>query len=205
MTASIMAALVAAQGDLTNPPKDKTANTGTFKYAYADLAGILDHVRPILARHGLAVTQDVRMEDGRLLIHTRLLHKSGESLDYGPLAGTVGSKWQDVGSGITYARRYALQAVLGIAADEDDVQSDKDDDAASATPPATARSKPTSKPKAVANDEQVLAWVSRIDEAGDFIALKKIGHEISEHDLDSDVRAELLRQWKQRKAVLDAS
>jgi hypothetical protein len=136
--------------------------------------------------------QDVEVAEGRVGITTTLIHSSGESLKFGPLAASAPVDMQKLGSAITYARRYALVAALGIAADEDD------DGAA-------AKDAPKSKPKAVANDEQVLAWVSRIDEAGDFIALKKIGHEISEHDLDSDVRAELLRQWKQRKAVLDAS
>jgi hypothetical protein len=192
MSAKIMAALVAAQGDLSNPIKAKKANTGTYSYTYADLAGVLDHVRPVLAKHSLGLVQDVEVAEGRVGITTTLIHSSGESLKFGPLAASAPVDMQKLGSAITYARRYALVAALGIAADEDD------DGAA-------AKDAPKSKPKAVANDEQVLAWVSRIDEAGDFIALKKIGHEISEHDLDSDVRAELLRQWKQRKAVLDAS
>lgn len=192
MSAKIMAALVAAQGELSNPIKAKKANTGTYSYTYADLAGVLDHVRPVLAKHSLGLVQDVEVADGRVGITTTLIHSSGESLRFGPLAASAPVDMQKLGSAITYARRYALVAALGIAADEDD------DGAA-------AKDAPKSKPKAVANDEQVLAWVSRIDEAGDFIALKKIGHEISEHDLDSDVRAELLRQWKQRKAVLDAS
>jgi hypothetical protein len=192
MSAKIMAALVAAQGELSNPIKAKKANTGTYSYTYADLAGVLDHVRPVLAKHSLGLVQDVEVAEGRVGITTTLIHSSGESLRFGPLAASAPVDMQKLGSAITYARRYALVAALGIAADEDD------DGAA-------AKDAPKSKPKAVANDEQVLTWVSRIDEAGDFIALKKIGHEISEHDLDSEVRAELLRQWKQRKAVLDAS
>jgi len=192
MSAKIMAALVAAQGDLSNPIKAKKANTGTYSYTYADLAGVLDHVRPVLAKHSLGLVQDVEVAEGRVGITTTLIHSSGESLKFGPLAASAPVDMQKLGSAITYARRYALVAALGIAADEDD------DGAA-------AKDAPKSKPKAVANDEQVLAWVSRIDEAGDFIALKKIGHEISEHDLDSEVRAELLRQWTQRKSVLNAT
>ena len=143
MTAKVCAALVAAQADLRNPAKDRTANTGTYSYKYADLASILDLVRPVLAKHGLAITQDVRMEDCRLLIHSRLIHSSGECLDFGPLAGSVGTSWQQTGGGITYARRYALQAILGIAADEDD------DAATAPPPPAKGRQRLQAVPDAV--------------------------------------------------------
>ena len=50
MTAKVSAALVAIQGDLRNPAKDKTADTGTYSYKYADLASILDLLRPIYAQ-----------------------------------------------------------------------------------------------------------------------------------------------------------
>lgn len=113
------AALVAANTELTNPRKDKTANTGHFSYTYADLASILDHVRPVLARHGLAVTQDVVMAEGRVQVFTLLHHVSGETRTYGPLVGRAADSWQQLGSAITYARRYALTACLGIAGDED--------------------------------------------------------------------------------------
>lgn len=191
MTAKIMAALVAAQGELSNPIKAKKANTGTYSYTYADLAGVIDHVKPVLAKHGLGLMQDVQVTEGRVGITTTLIHSSGESLAFGPLSASAPVDMQKLGSAITYARRYALVAALGIAADEDD-------DAAA------AKDAPKARPKAVANDDQVLAWVGRISEAGDFIALKKIAHEISEHELDADVRAELLRLWTDRKGALDA-
>jgi hypothetical protein len=191
VTAKIMAALVSAQAELSNPVKSKKANTGTYSYAYVDLAGVIDHVKPTLAKHGLGLMQDVQVTEGRVGITTTLIHSSGESLAFGPLSAAAPVDMQKLGSAITYARRYALVAALGIAADEDD------DGAA-------AKDAPKARPKAVANDDQVLSWVGRISEAGDFIALKKIGHEISEHELDPDVRAELLRQWKERKGALDA-
>jgi hypothetical protein len=118
-TPTINAALVAALGELTNPVKDKTANLGGYSYRYADLATIIDHVRPVLAKHELAVTQNVNTEDGRLEVWTYIHHASGEVITYGPLAGRAGASWQELGGAVTYARRYALSAALGIAPDED--------------------------------------------------------------------------------------
>ena len=188
----VCAALVAAQADLRNPAKDKTANTGTYSYKYADLASILDLVRPILAKHGLAITQDVVMQDGRLLIYTRLIHASGECLDFGPLAGQVGTSWQQTGGGITYARRYALQAVLGL-------QSEDDTDAAEA-PPAKGKQRLQSLEQSKATDEDIQRWAQLIDAATNFVELKSIADEIAAHDVGKAERADLVERWTARKA-----
>ncbi len=117
-------ALAAAQGEMTNPKKTKTAlvrmkSGGTYKYRYADLSEILDHVRPVLSRHKLAVTQLVLTEAARTVLLTRLLHESGQYLDATYLLPT-GAAAQEMGSAVTYARRYSLSAILGIAAEDDD-------------------------------------------------------------------------------------
>lgn len=193
----VCAALVAAQADLRNPPKDKKVDAGTRSYKYADLASILDLVRPILAKHGLAITQDVVMQDGRLLIYTRLIHSSGECLDFGPLAGQVGVDWQKTGGGITYARRYALQSVLAIHADEDD-------DGASAPPPPPPPKQPLKRLQAVeqakASDEDIQRWAQLIDAATNFVELKSIADEIAAHDVGKAERADLVARWTARKA-----
>lgn len=132
---TIHEALVAALAQLSNPVKDAKADTGRFSYTYATLPAILDLVRPILAAHGLAVTQDVAIADGALMVTTTLRHVSGDRVDFGPIVGRAGADWQALGSAITYARRYALTAALGIAAD--------DDDDAQATKPVTRSSTPT--------------------------------------------------------------
>lgn len=118
------AALVAAQLELQNPPKTSTAKVptksgGSYSYTYAPLPEILDAVRPILQKHGLAISQDVVGEGGYVGVITRLIHQSGEDLIAGPVM-LPATDPQQAGAVITYLRRYSLCAVLGIAADEDD-------------------------------------------------------------------------------------
>jgi hypothetical protein len=114
------AAVVAALAEMPTVAKNKTAATGSYSYQYADLPSILEAVRPVLARHGLAISQEVSTHDGYIQVTTLLLHKGGHWEAYGPLAMPAGQNAQASGSAITYARRYALTAVLGIAAEDDD-------------------------------------------------------------------------------------
>ena len=115
----IATALAKCQAELTNPPKTKTANAGKYTYRYADLAEIIDHVRPVMAKHGLAIVQMVTVIEERNFLVSRLLHTSGQYIEsVYPLPRQAGS--QEMGSAITYARRYSLCALLGIAAEEDD-------------------------------------------------------------------------------------
>ena len=200
MTAKIAAAFVAAQAELTNPPKKSKANTGTYSYTYADLPAIIDHVRPVLAKHGLGISQDVLMEDGRLLIRTRIIHTSGECMEFGPLAGSVGGEWRSIGSGITYARRYALAAALGIAADEDGDAVAADADAA--LPPSSAKGKRLRAVERTAGEEDIRRWVELISSASSWVELKSIADEIAAHRLEESERVDLLAMWTARKAEI---
>ena len=116
----LAAALAKANLELTNPHKDARAETGQYGYSYATLDAITQAIRPVLAKHGLSVMQDVRIDGGQLSVSTTLLHSSGQSITFGPLTGPTGSSWQQVGSGISYARRYQLLSCLGLAAGDDD-------------------------------------------------------------------------------------
>lgn len=116
--AQLSKALAAAQGELRNAPLDKS--NSHFGQRYASLGSITETVRPILAKHGLAVTQLAGTpEPGKVSVSTLLLHASGEYIRETmvvPAAGNI----QQAGSAITYMRRYALSALLGIVGDEDD-------------------------------------------------------------------------------------
>lgn len=116
----LVKALVAVQAELDNPTKDK--KNSHFGNTYADLAGYLTAAMPILSKHGIAVVQrGLPGEPGQVVVETRLLHTSGEWIA-GQLAMTPAKDRdpQAVGSTITYARRYLLAAMLGMAAEDDD-------------------------------------------------------------------------------------
>ena len=122
----------------------KTNKGYSYSYNYADLADVLDAVRPVLAKHGLAVAQTVMLESS---LNSWLLHTSGQWIrsEYGVVLGEdVPDTPQARGSALTYARRYALCALLGIAAEEDD------DGTASTAPGETRRTRrpaPKAPPK----------------------------------------------------------
>ena len=111
-------ALVKAQSEMKNASLNKT--NPHFKSRYADLAEIRDTVTPALTSNGLAVLQFTQLTSNGFFLVTRLLHKSGEFIDSRfPLPENV-DKPQQMGSAITYARRYMLAAICGITAEEDD-------------------------------------------------------------------------------------
>ena len=113
------AALLAAQKEFPPIAKTKTADMGNYRYKYADLSDIFEAVTPILHKHDLALSQSLVSDEGRVGIETRLYHTSGHVEDFGALLLPAGGTPQNAGSALTYARRYAACAALGIVADED--------------------------------------------------------------------------------------
>ena len=112
-------ALSKFQGDVTNPTNTK--ENPFFKSNYAPLEAVINTVKPILAKHGLSVIQMPVVEDEKVGVITVLMHDSGEYVETESLVlKTDKNTAQGAGSAITYARRYALSAVLGIASEEDD-------------------------------------------------------------------------------------
>lgn len=116
--ANLAKALAQAQAELKNPPKDRV--NPHFKSKYADLATVRDWVLPVLNRHGLSVVQLPCEGSGRPALFTLLLHESGEYLGACLPLRLVKDDPQGMGSALTYARRYALQALAGVAGEEDD-------------------------------------------------------------------------------------
>lgn len=115
----ISAALAIAQTALENPEKTKEAKAGSYKYKYADIADVLRTARPVLAEHKIAVIQFTEMRDDQLILLTRLAHSSGQWLQSEYPICQIGVKHQDMGGALTYARRYALCSLIGIAAEDD--------------------------------------------------------------------------------------
>lgn len=119
---NLNASLALAQGEIENAVKN--AANPHFKNRYADLAEIINTVRPVFSKYGLAVVQfpSYDAEFGVVGITTHLTHSSGEWLTTDLPAGAPTPKKdpQGVGSAITYLRRYALAALANIAQEDDD-------------------------------------------------------------------------------------
>jgi hypothetical protein len=113
-------ALVAALADLTVVEKARKANAGSYSYDYADIADVVKLTRPRLAEHGIVALTPVTEHNGGLGCTVTLLHTSGDRLDFGPFPFPFGKDAQATGSMVTYHRRYALVAALGMAAGDDD-------------------------------------------------------------------------------------
>jgi hypothetical protein len=113
----LMAALAKAQGEMSNAPFDAT--NPHFKSKYATLASIRDATVPHLAKYGLSIHQVTKLNGDGMVLATRLAHSSGQWIEsVYPLPNS--SKPHEMGSAITYARRYSWAAITGIAAEEDE-------------------------------------------------------------------------------------
>lgn len=118
--AALAAALSKAQASITGALKD-SANP-FFKSKYADLASCWDACRKPLTDNGLAVIQTIEAGEGRAVLVTTLCHASGEWIkSYCPIL-TKDDSPQALGSAITYSRRYALAAMVGLAQIDDDAE-----------------------------------------------------------------------------------
>jgi len=116
--AALSAALATAQGEVENASKN--AKNPHFRNNYADLAEILNTVRPVFSRHGLSLVQMPSFSDGVCHVETLLTHASGEWISNTASAPVGKLDAQGVGSAITYLRRYSLAAFCGIAQEDDD-------------------------------------------------------------------------------------
>ncbi len=117
--AKIAPELVKAQSEMGNAKKDAT--NPFFKKNYADINSVREAIMPALNAHGICVIQPTTVIDGITYIETILLHSSGEFIS--SLTPVVVDKVNDAqrhGSGISYARRYALQSIANIGAEDDD-------------------------------------------------------------------------------------
>jgi hypothetical protein len=152
---NLAAALVAFQSEIPAVGKGKTAVVptkagGQYKYTYADLADVSAAAMPVLTRHGLSFTsRPRRTDDATYELVGVLRHESGET-DEGALPIRGGTP-QEIGSSLTYMRRYLLGCMTGIVTDDDD------DGAAAHDAPRTTsrRPKPQEPPPDPADEDEV--------------------------------------------------
>lgn len=116
--AKIAPAFVKAQASVK--PALKDAKNPHFGSTYADLASAFAACREALAENGIAVLQAPSADGRRVSVCTMLLHDSGEWMRSTLTLTAVKEDPQAVGSAITYARRYGLMGMVGLAAEDDD-------------------------------------------------------------------------------------
>jgi hypothetical protein len=155
---TLIEALAAAQGEFATIPKTEKVEAGARRYRYADLAGVLAVVRPVLSRHGIALLQTLEPNHEGLLLHTAL-RGYGESIESTmPIVAPLNNP-QAIGSGLTYMRRYSLCALVGVAADDDD----DDGQEAGRKPPPRPTSRDQSRPP---HDRMTRAALDTLEEIG---------------------------------------
>lgn len=116
---NIAAALCKFQQECDSPKK--TAKNPHFKSKYAPLEEIIKVATPTMSANGLSHFQSTSSDGDSVVVTTVLMHTSGEFIESDPLRLPMGKATaQGAGSSLTYARRYSLCAILGIAAEEDD-------------------------------------------------------------------------------------
>lgn len=114
-------ALINFAKDFQSASLKADAKNNHLRNSYVSLDQLLHTIRPILTKHKLAIMQDLAGE----FIITTLIHESGQykgsAMPFNPMSGNKGTNnLQQIGGGITYAKRYALSALLAISVDVDD-------------------------------------------------------------------------------------
>lgn len=135
--ADLVGALVKAHAQFKPVVRNTTGQVGQNRnYKYADLAGLIDATFPALLANGLVVVQAVDAESSSMV--SRLAHTSGQWLESAYPLGKY-DRPQDFGSQLSYARRYSLLALLGVAQEDDDAAEAQQATRTDTAKPATTR------------------------------------------------------------------
>lgn len=112
----LLRAIAAVQAEMPTLRKSETANVGKYSYKFVPLDAVWEALRPLLTKHGLVVTNTMDQQTFRAFVfHV----ETGQSMSCGfPIKTDLPP--QELGKAYTYARRYALCALLQIVADKDD-------------------------------------------------------------------------------------
>lgn len=157
--AELHEALAEAQGDIDGVKKN--SKNPMYNSEYADLAAITDVIRAPMKKHGLSIVEDTPVQQIHEKLYVvditvRLCHKSGQWMEIGTMIPAVGYKKdgglrfdaQTIGAAITYGRRYLLQNLFNLAAEDDDGNSIKDE-GGNASQPRKKAPESVPQPKAV--------------------------------------------------------
>ena len=186
----IAAALAKAQAEMGKALKQ--SNNPHFKSKYADLGNVMDACLPSLNAAGIAVIQPTGEDDHGRYVETVLIHESGESLNCRVPLILNKNDMQGYGSAVTYARRYGLMAMAGIAPEDDD-----GNDAARNPPKPEA-------PKSIGADQfreiQGLIEATNTDEAKfcQFLKVTEL------HEMNAKQAADAIAMLKKKQAKIEA-
>ena len=115
----IAPALLLAQKEIGGAKKGAT--NPFFKMKYSDLGSVMEACKDAFNNHGITVLQPVTTTDGVTVVSTLLLHESGEYISSSMKVSCKNpDNPQEMGSAITYAKRYSLQAIAFIPSEDDD-------------------------------------------------------------------------------------
>jgi len=151
---TLAAAMVAAQGEMSNATIN--AKNPHFKNEYADLPAVIAAVVPALNSNGVHMSQPTCYEGETLVVKTMFTHAASGESECAVLPIPSTGKMQDIGSAITYARRYTLSCLAGIG-------TEKDDDGQSAAPVSKPETNSAGRPKA----DPTKSWTIPVND-GDF-------------------------------------
>jgi hypothetical protein len=170
----IMPAFIKAQSQFA--PALKSATNPHFKSKYVALDGVIDAVAAPLRAEGIAIMQMTDVTDhGGIILESRLVHQSGEWIGSRYPVHPVKADPQGEGSALTYARRYALMALVGIAPEDDDGNSAvKAVEKAAAGEPITERQEMTLRDalESTGRDEGGCCAYFKVDKLSDLPATK---------------------------------
>lgn len=188
---NIAKALAAAQANMGKALKQ--ANNPHFRSKYADLGNVMDACLPALNEAGIALIQPTGEDDHGRYVETVLIHgESGEQLSCKVPLIVAKNDMQGYGSAVTYARRYGLMAMAGIAPEDDDGN-------------AAAKAAPKQEPVKGISAEQFQEIQSLIEstktEEAKFCAYLKI-NELT--DLNTKQAADAIAMLKKKQAKIEA-
>lgn len=181
----LASALVKFQGEVPvitfdSKVKVQTKTGGAYSFEYASLKAIKETCKPILLKNQLAVSQLV----GQKQLTTMLIHSSGQYItDAMDLPIRDNMNPQEIGSIITYMKRYSFSAILGLVSDEDDDAN-------------IAEGNRVTKAKEEAKIDKG-AVIAKLEKVKDIKSLTELWHQVDEKD-----RPDLQDDFKSRKEAL---
>lgn len=181
-TPELFSALSKAQGEIENAVKGST--NPHFRSKYADLAEVLNTIRPTFAKHGLCLIQSTGFDGTMVSVETIVAHSSGGFVSSTASCVPAKTDAQGIGAATTYLRRYGSAAMGGIAQEDDDGNA------------AAHSAKPT---------PEYERWLTKIDAAVDSATLADIGSELATSRMDATSKTKLRAAYAKRLGELEAA